>query len=216
MTSDGAWWWPTLRPPAPGYDVLADAFGEVLAAAGCAPDEAERYRERSAPVLLAYLEQALISDTQPVAVEHGFGLDVALPGEQVPLRFVGYVDRIDRGSDGVIEILDHKAGRQRSQEDVDADPQLTAYAFACARGGLRDPDTGAALPPAARLGLHFAETGVMLWTTRSPEQLQSFAASLAATVAAIRRRAFDPRPGRGCRWCEYRASCPSAVAPSVA
>ncbi len=127
------------------------------------------------------------------------------------MRFVGYIDRIDRRSDGAIEVIDHKTGKLRSQDEVDRDRQLTAYAFACARGALRDPATGEILPAAARLGLHFAEPGLMVWTTRSAEELDAFGAGLVAEVGAIRRREFAPRVGSACRWCEYRAACPDAL-----
>jgi len=197
--------------PEPGYDVLARAFGEAVDTAGCEPEESARYRARSAPVLLAYLERTLMSDAEPVGVELGFGIDVQVAGDAGPVRFVGYIDRIDRRSDGAIEVIDHKTGRPRSQEDVDRDRQLTAYAFACARGGLRDPASGEVLPAAGRLCLHFAESGLMVWTTRSAEQLDAFGARLVGEVAAIRRREFDPHPGSACRWCEYRGDCPDAV-----
>ena len=197
--------------PPPGYDVLERAFGEAVDAAGCDPDDAARYRARGAPALLAYLERAVTSDAEPVGVELGFGVDIAVADDETPVRFVGYIDRIDRRPDGAIEVIDHKTGRLRTQADVDRDLQLTAYAFACARGGLRDPESGEVLPPAARLGLHFAESGVMVWTTRSADELDAFGASLVAEVGAIRRREFEPRAGTACRWCEYRAACPDAA-----
>jgi len=94
---------------------------------------------------------------------------------------------------------------------VDADPQLTAYAFGCAHGGLRDPATGETLAPASRLGLYFAESGQLAWTTRTDDQLVAFEAGLLATVGRIRDRAFDARPAPWrCRWCEYRGECPEA------
>jgi len=179
---------------------------------GCEPDDAARYRARSGPVLLAYLERAVTSDAEPLGVELGFGVDVPVADDEPPVRFVGYIDRIDRRCDGAIEVIDHKTGKLRSQGDVDRDRQLTAYAFACARGGLRDPAIGEILPAAARLGLHFAEPGLMVWTTRSAEELDAFGVVLVAEVGAIRRREFGPRPGKACRWCEYRATCPD-VAP---
>ncbi len=197
--------------PMPGYDVLDLAFGEAVDAAGCEPDEAARYRTRSEPVLRAYLERAVSSDAEPVGVELGFGIDIPVADDEPPARFVGYIDRIDRRPDGAIEVIDHKTGKERSQDEVDRDRQLTAYAFACARGGLRDPATGEILPAAVRLGLHFAETGRTVWTTRSAEDLDAFDASLAAEVGAIRRRAFEPSPGKACRWCEYRATCPDGA-----
>jgi DNA helicase II / ATP-dependent DNA helicase PcrA len=196
--------------PVPGYDVLAGAFGEAVEAAGCDPGEAARYHARSAPVLQAYLERAVTSDAEPVGVELGFGIDVPVAGDEPQVRFVGYIDRIDRRPDGATEVIDHKTGKPRSQDEVDRDRQLTAYAFACARGGLRDPSSGEVLPAPARLGLHFAETGLMVWTTRSAEELDAFGARLVGEVGAIRRREFAPRPGSACRWCEYRATCPDA------
>jgi len=196
--------------PKPGCDVLAHAFDEAVDAAGCEPDDAARYRARSGPVLQAYLERAAASDAEPVGVELGFGVDVPVAGDETPVRFVGYIDRIDRRTDGTIEVIDHKTGKPRSQAEVDRDRQLTAYAFACARGGLRDPASGKVLEAPARLGLHFAETGLMVWTTRSAEDLDAFGARLVGEVEAIRRREFAPRPGTACRWCEYRATCPDA------
>ena len=197
--------------PAPGYDILAQAFGEAVDAAGCEPEEAARYHARSESVLRTYLERAATSDAEPVGVELGFGVDVPVGDDQPPVRLVGYIDRIDRRSDGAIEVIDHKTGRLRSQEDVDRDRQLTAYAFACARGGLRDPATGEVLPAALRLGLHFAEPGLTVWTTRSAAELEAFGAHLVAEVGAIRRREFEPRAGTACCWCEYRAACPDAA-----
>jgi len=144
-------------------------------------------------------------------VELGFGVDIPVGDDELPVRLVGYIDRIDRRADGAIEVIDHKTGRLRSQEDVDRDRQLTAYAFACARGAVRDPGTGEILPAAARLGLHIAEPGLMVWTTRSAEELEAFRARLVAEVGAIRRREFAPRAGTACRWCEYRTSCPDAA-----
>ena len=95
---------------------------------------------------------------------------------------------------------------------MDRDRQLTAYAFACARGGLRDPGTGEVLPAATRLGLHFAETGIMVWTTRSADELEAFGTRLVAEVGAIRRREFAPRAGTACRWCAFWRASPDAAA----
>jgi RecB family exonuclease len=207
--------------PEPGREVLQAAFDRRIASAGLTPDEVDDARRRAIPVLDRFLAMDAGSGTEPVAVELGFGVDVALPAEAADgaggsadagsIRFVGYVDRVDRAPDGSTVIVDYKTGRPRSQADVDADPQLTAYAFGCARGGLRDPVSGAPLPPASRLGLYFADRGELAWTTRTDEQLAAFQAALVATVDRIRARAFEARPSRwGCRWCEFRGTCPEA------
>ena len=197
--------------PAAGYDLLWTTFTETIDASGCTAEDAWRWRTRGGPVLAAFLRHELASDATPVGAELGFGIDLDLPGDDTGMRFVGYIDRINRRADGSLEVIDYKTGYVRSQADVDRDVQLTAYAFALAMGGLRDPATGEILPQAERLGLYFADPGVVVWTTRSAADLDPFRARLEADVRLIRNRVFPARPAeRTCRWCDYRAVCPDA------
>ena len=158
----------------PGIDVLWTGFDGALEGSGLAAEEVERARLRAATVLARFLERESASDAQPVGAEMGFGVPVEVPGETAGIRFVGYVDRVDRRADGSTEVIDYKTGRVGTQVDVDADRQLTAYAFACARGGLHDPASRETMGPASRLGLYFTDRGTLLWTTRNPDQLDEF------------------------------------------
>ena len=217
--------------PGSGLDLLQRACDEVLERAGLEPDELAGARVRAAPVLARFLEREASSVSMPVAAELGFGVDVAItavalaeaPGEaaaealaEAPaatptIRFVGYIDRIDRAPDGSTEVVDYKTGRTRGQVDVDADRQLTAYAYACARGALRDPATDETLPSASRLSLYFTDSGTEVSTERTLEQLAAFEQDLVSMVDRVRRREFDARPDAWrCRWCEYRNLCPDA------
>jgi len=197
--------------PEPGLDVLQHACDEVLANAGLEPDELARMRAAAGPVLERFLQREAASASVPVAVELRFGLDVALPEEAGSVRFVGYVDRVDCARGGSIVITDCKTGRPRSQAEVDADRQLTAYAYAADRGALRDPSSAAAVPPASRLCLYFAD-GTEVWTMRTAGDLALFERDLVAMAMRARRREFDARPAFGrCRWCEYRGSCSDAI-----
>lgn len=196
--------------PGPGAEVLQAAFNAAVSDSGLPPDEAASARVRGVPALARFLEREATNPADPVAVELGFEVDIGRAcGDR--LRFCGYVDRVDLAPDGSIEVLDYKTGRSWSQADVDADEQLTAYSWAIARGGLRDPANGNTLAPAARLGIYFADQGSLAWTTRSAARLERFEADLLETVARIRGREFraNPAPSR-CRWCEYRAVCPAA------
>jgi putative RecB family exonuclease len=196
----------------PGPEVLQAALDRKLGSSGLTDAEIEEARRRAVPVLARFFETEACTEADPVAVELGFGVGVELVGDTGGFRFVGYVDRVDRAPDGSTQIVDYKTGRTRSQEDVDADAQLTAYAFGCARGGLRDPATGAIVPPASRLGLYFAESGELLWTTRTDEDLAAFESGLVETVGGIHGREFTARPvSWRCRWCEYRRECPEAA-----
>ena len=213
--------------PEPGLDLLQRACEQVLERAGLEPGELAGARVRAASVLERFLGREASNLSTPVAAELGFGVDVAIAAEvaaeaptQVPaealaetstVRFVGYVDRVDRAPDGSTEVLDYKTGRARGQVDVDADRQLTAYAYACARGALRDPATAETLPPASRLCLYFADSGTEVSTERTPGQLAAFERDLVAMAGRVRRREFDARPDAWrCRWCEYRNLCPDA------
>ena len=197
--------------PEPGLDILQLACDEVLANAGLEPNELARMRAAAGPVLECFLRREATKASVPVAAELGFGVDVALPADAGSVRFVGYVDRVDRAPDGSTVITDYKTGRPRAQAEVDADRQLTAYAYAADRGALRDPSSGVAVPPASRLCLYFAD-GTEVWTTRTAGDLAAFEHDLAAMATLARRREFDPRPAPGrCRWCEYRGTCSDAV-----
>jgi putative RecB family exonuclease len=196
----------------PGPETLQAALDRKLGSSGLTDDEIAEARRRAIPVLARFLEIDARMEADPVAVELGFGVGIDLARNAGGFRFVGYVDRVDRAPDGSTEIVDYKTGRTRGQADVDADAQLTAYAFGCARGGLRDPATGETLPRASRLGLYFAESGELLWTARTDEQLAAFETGLVETVGRIRDRAFAARPAPWrCRWCEYRRECPEAA-----
>jgi RecB family exonuclease len=200
--------------PDPGLDVLRRACDEVLARASLEPDELARMRAAAGPVLERFLRREAADTSTPVAAELGFGVDVTLPADAGSVRFVGYVDRVDRAPDGSTVITDYKTGRPRAQAEVDADRQLTAYAYAADRGALRDPATGAAVPPASRLCLYFAD-GIEVSTTRTAAEHAAFEHDLVAMAASARRREFDARPAPGrCRWCEYHAMCADAIVAS--
>jgi putative RecB family exonuclease len=148
----------------------------------------------------------------PVAAELGFGIDVSLPADGSAIRFVGFVDRVDRARDGSTVICDYKTGRTRSQAEVDADRQLTAYAYAAARGALIDPASGEPLAAASRLSLYFADAGVEVTTTRTAVELASFERDLVRMATRARERRFETRPDPWrCRWCEYTEECPDAM-----
>jgi RecB family exonuclease len=199
--------------PGPGVDALWTAFGASVDASGCTTAEIARYRSRAGPVLARFLEAEASSGSEPVGVELGFGVDVAVPGDGHPARFVGYIDRVDRRPDGGVDVVDYKTGKPRDQAEVDTDLQLTAYAFALARGGLRDPATGETLPAPVRVGLYFADPGIMAWTSRTPDQVAAFGDRLTAVVRRIREREFPARPAEGrCRRCEYRTTCVASAA----
>jgi putative RecB family exonuclease len=201
-----------VAPHRPGLGTLLAACDEVLDGAGLAPHERASLGAAARPVLERFLDLEAQRDSTPIAAELGFGVAVLLPSGLGTIRFVGYIDRVDRATDGSTVICDYKTGRTRSQAEVDADRQLTAYAYAAARGALRDPASGAPLPPASRLSLYFADKGVEVATTRTADDLATFERELVDMVMLAGAGHFEPRPERwSCHWCEYREDCPDAI-----
>jgi len=80
----------------PGPELLQATVDAELDASGLTRDEIAGARLRAAPVLARFLEMEAGRDAEPVAVELGFGVPVALPGDAGGVRFVGYLDRVDR------------------------------------------------------------------------------------------------------------------------
>ena len=138
--------------PLPGYETLKQAFGDVWQPTNYADRQAaEHYRTRSEPALRRFYDREVANLAQAVDFEVGFTLELgSADGEihgDLPIRFYGIIDRIDRHPDGSIEITDYKTGRPKTQADVDADRQLSAYALALAEGAVRDPSPGSGCRP---------------------------------------------------------------------
>jgi RecB family exonuclease len=108
--------------PEPGFDILRRACDEVLARARLEPDDLTSIQAAAGPVLERFLRREEASTLMPVAAELGFGIDVALPADADSVRFVGYVDRVDRAPDGTTVITDYKTGRPRGQATASTRP----------------------------------------------------------------------------------------------
>lgn len=197
--------------PQPGYEALRAAFDGVWEPTAY-PDaqSAEQYASRIEPALRRFYDREVASLGSAIDFEVGFTFSLDPGGGSPVVRFYGVIDRIDRHPDGSIEVTDYKTGKPRTQPQVDADGQLSLYALALARGAVRDPVTGATLPPACKLTLYFTETDQALSTTRSAEDLDAFATQLVATATRIRSGDFTASPDYWrCGRCDYRALCPS-------
>jgi superfamily I DNA/RNA helicase/RecB family exonuclease len=197
--------------PLPGYQTLKEAFDEVYQPTNYADRQAaEHYRTRSEPALRRFYDREVANLAEAVDFEVGFALELGDAGGETPVRFYGIIDRIDRHPDGSIEITDYKTGRPKTQAEVDADRQLSAYALALADGAVRDPVTGERLPPATRLTLYFTETDQAISTARSPEQLEEFRRLVIDVAGRVRRGDFAATPSsKACGRCDYRVICPS-------
>ena len=161
------------------------------------------YRELGDHCLANYYHDHYPFDaTETLGLEEHVGFELGEPDASGPARIQGYVDRIARTSEGVIEIQDYKTGaRVPSQAKLDKDRQLALYQIALTdHYPERQP---------FRLVWHFLQRGRTLTSTRSADQLLALRERTLALIAKIRgTERFETRPSPLCRWCEFGSRCP--------
>ncbi|MBM3861716.1 MAG: PD-(D/E)XK nuclease family protein [Verrucomicrobia bacterium] len=140
------------------------------------------------------------------------GLAVALE-MQVPItldddgqyKMTGFIDRVDKMSDGVFEIHDYKTNQTPpSQEEKDQDRQLALYEI-----GLRDYFGEVRQ---VELVWHYVRADLEIRSRRTGQELEELRAKMIAKIqeieAATVTKNFPACESRLCNWCEYRPLCP--------
>jgi DNA helicase-2/ATP-dependent DNA helicase PcrA len=130
----------------------------------------------------------------------------ALAGEALAVRESGdgrqSAPNVNRRSDRPlpVELIDYKTGRPRQQKDADKSLQLSVYALAARRQWNLDP---------VRLTFYNLTNNEPVSTVRTAKQLDKAVNQVREVAAEIRSRKFDPKPGFGCRFCEFVPICPA-------
>ena len=117
-------------------------------------------------------------------------------------RMVGYIDRLSRISDSVVQIHDYKTSANLpSQADVDTDRQLALYQIGVQQ---KWPDF-----KNIRLIWHYLAFDMELVSSRSLETISELARNTMKLIDEIEStQDFPPRESGLCGWCEYPDLCP--------
>ncbi|MCA9308263.1 MAG: UvrD-helicase domain-containing protein [Patescibacteria group bacterium] len=156
-----------------------------------------RYKE-GATLLTNYHADVIKNKPKHLGLEQSFNLTLG------GVRFYGKIDRIDVFDDGKesgIEIIDYKTGSPKNQKEVDKDDQITIYAIGAKEALGYDPK---------KFSMYYLESGEVISTTRTPEQLEEKKKQVSAVVEEMKKGNFEATPGMHCSWCDYKDICPYA------
>lgn len=121
------------------------------------------------------------------------------------LKVGGRIDRIDKLSDGRIEVIDYKTGANIPDEKkIKSDLQLTFYALAATE--VKD-EILHRVPEEIALTLYYIESNKKVTTTRSKEDLLTAKDEILKIVSDIEKSDFLCTRGMLCKSCEYSMIC---------
>jgi putative RecB family exonuclease len=158
------------------------------------PDEEKRYRALGRDLLSRYYDRLANERPKPVAVEQH--LEARWDG--IPIH--GYIDRIDRGPAGGLEILDYKTSRELTASDAKESDQLSVYQV-LVQNNYSEPVEGLTLYHLRSLTPHRVPP-------RGRSSLTTLYDRMGTVSDGIRAEAYEPTPGRQCSRCDFRAICP--------
>jgi putative RecB family exonuclease len=158
------------------------------------PEEEARYRATGKELLGRYYDRLARDRPRPVAVEEH--LEARWDG--IPIH--GYIDRIDRGPGGGLEILDYKTSRELSAADAKDSDQLSIYQV-LVESNYSEPVEGLTL-------YHLRSLTPLRVPPRDRASLTSLYDRMGVVSDGIRAQAYEPTPGRHCSRCDFRSICP--------
>lgn len=117
-------------------------------------------------------------------------------------QVTGRIDRIDRVSDGAVEIIDYKTGRSAPPEnEMNDNLQLAVYYLALKTAW---PDISE-----IKLTLNYLRPDIKMSFVPEVGFEKRAQDKLLALVAELQVSSFAPKPGYYCKKCSYRKICPA-------
>ena len=157
--------------------------------------EADFHRKRGEEVMKMFFKWWSEEPRQVLGVETSFKINIE--GELIG----GRIDRIEKG----IKVIDYKTTNPRTQEEVDADLQLSIYSLAIKElyGEF----------PSELVMLYLNEDSVTeIRTERSESQLKDAIKQISSVKTYIKEGEFKPRPSASaCKRCHYNGICDVAA-----
>jgi len=183
------------------FDAVRDFYETSWRNTGFEDEYQEQtYKQIGLEQLRAFVEKQGRTEILPLSMETSFSLDL---GE---VLLEGRIDQISpmtpRAGENkdIVELIDYKTGKPRSQKDADGSLQLSVYALA-AQEELK-------LKP-RRLTFYCLSNNQTVHTARTDSDLKALRTRVLTVADQIRGNQFPPAPGFVCKFCDYRPICPA-------
>jgi len=183
------------------FDAVRDFYETSWRNTGFEDEYQEQtYKQIGLEQLRAFVEKQGRTEILPLSMETSFSLDL---GE---VLLEGRIDQISpmtpRAGENkdIVELIDYKTGKPRSQKDADGSLQLSVYALA-AQEELK-------LKP-RRLTFYCLSNNQTVHTARTDSDLKALKTRVLTVADRIRENQFPPTPGFVCKFCDYRPICPA-------
>jgi len=192
---------PSNPRPRPTLDETLRIYEEVRKShrEGMASEEIEeKYRQDGIRQVTMYYNR-FIKDREFQAA-HAIEEYFELPCGKYAVM-TGFIDRVDRLSEGTFEILDYKTEpTDRTQDEVDHDKQLSIYFWACEDAlGMK----------ISRLSLFMLDHDKKISTTRTRADIPMVVEKVDETAfAMINEKEFAPKKNKYCKSCDHLHDCP--------
>jgi putative RecB family exonuclease len=156
--------------------------------------EERRYFDLGEDLLTRFHAHYLAAPPFPLAVEED------LEAEVEGLKLHGILDRIDRTPGGGLEVVDYKTSRELSLRDARESDQLSLYQLLV--------QANYDLPVESLTLYHLRSLTPLRTPARGARDLADLTVRIGEVADGIREEDYEPRPGRHCRFCDFRQLCP--------
>lgn len=159
----------------------------------------ELYFKKGHRYLLEYLDTMFDPHILPIKLEESFSAKLG------SLKIGGKIDRVDRLSDGRIEIIDYKTStKSLTPKEADSDLQLSFYALAAT---LLPIEPFRKRPEEIVLSLYYFDEQKKVSTTRSASQLEVAKEKILEYAHQISISDFSCSGSILCRNCDFKMLC---------
>lgn len=154
----------------------------------------QQYKGKGRAILTQFYSENVLSFAVPIAVEKRFALDMD------GITLSGIIDRIDRLSNGGIEIIDYKTnGKLPPKTKINTDLQLPIYHMAVEEMYGTAPE---------KVTLYFLIPNQRISTRKTKSDVVKAKDAIFKVVDNIQAQRFDPFKNPLCPWCDFIELCP--------